>query len=369
MKVKIPIKQFSGSYNSEDTIFLLKQINEAHTDVREKEKCIQSGVLHYSEMLSHEALPTKDYIALFYSLTEKHGERLASEIVGLADHIHKTRKGPITIVSLLRAGTPIGALINRVLKDRYNRDSVHFSISIIRDRGIDENALRYITRKENRSASSIVFVDGWTAKGVITRELKQAVAKWNSENPQLTLNDTLHVVLDIGGTADVAATREDYAIPSGVLNAPVSGLVSRTVLNDKISPHDFHGTVYYDYLESFDQTNWFLDTIFEKTKRVEPAKVCLDDGAATARENMKKYIKTIMNMYHKTDINKIKPGIAEASRVMKRRVPEVLILKDLNDEDVAHLVVLAKQKNVKIEVDSASPFKATALIADQEGAG
>ncbi len=37
-------------------------------------------------------------------------------------------------------------------------------------------------------------------------------------------------------------TREDFLIPSACLNSTVSGLVSRTVLNDDlIGPADFHG--------------------------------------------------------------------------------------------------------------------------------
>jgi hypothetical protein len=44
----------------------------------------------------------------------------------------------------------------------------------------------------------------------------------------------------------VAASAEDYLIPSSILNATLSGLISRSVLNaDYIYAQDFHGCVFY----------------------------------------------------------------------------------------------------------------------------
>ena len=48
----------------------------------------------------------------------------------------------------------------------------HYSVSIIRDRGIDENALHYIYR--THPEGKIQFVDGWTGKGAISIELTKA---------------------------------------------------------------------------------------------------------------------------------------------------------------------------------------------------
>ena len=144
----------------------------------------------------------------------------------------------------------------------WGTETKHYSISIIRDRGIDTNALECILRRDKRPAAGLVFVDGWTGKGVITRELKRAVKAWNATHPE-RLDDRLYVVADIGGVADVAATLDDYVIPSGIMNATVSGLVSRSILNGAISQADFHGCVYYGHLEPYDMSNWFLDTVTE----------------------------------------------------------------------------------------------------------
>ena len=63
-----------------------------------------------------------------------------------------------------------------------------------------------------------------------------------------------------------------------------------------------------------------------------------------------------------TDVNLIKPGIGEATRVLLRRVPRLLMLRDLNAPDVAHLNVLAREKSVPLIVDTNLPYQAVSLI-------
>ena len=50
------IQGFSGSYLPTDVQFLLRQLNVEVTDIAEKERLIQTGQKHYSEMLSAEPL-------------------------------------------------------------------------------------------------------------------------------------------------------------------------------------------------------------------------------------------------------------------------------------------------------------------------
>lgn len=52
-----------------------------------------------------------------------------------------------------------------------SKEDPHYSVSIIRDRGIDRNAINYILNKHR--AECIQFVDGWIGKGAIFRELKK----------------------------------------------------------------------------------------------------------------------------------------------------------------------------------------------------
>ena len=61
-----------------------------------------------------------------------------------SEKILKQKGADVVLVSLARAGTPIGILAKRYIKYKYNLNLPHYTISIIRDKGIDENALKYI---------------------------------------------------------------------------------------------------------------------------------------------------------------------------------------------------------------------------------
>ncbi len=355
---------FSGSYRPEDTIFLLKPMALETVDIATKERLIQSGQRHYSELLAPEPAPDPHYLELFDALTARYAQRLAAEIKALACHLIATRFGQITVVSLARAGTPIGALLMRALHQQGRLDTRHYSISIIRDRGIDENALAFMLRRDGRDPAGLAFVDGWTAKGVIAEALQQALHRWNAYQPE-QLDEALHVVSDIGGVADVAATYDDYAIPSGILNATVSGLTSRSILNAAIGPEDFHGCVFYAGFAAQDRSHWFLDQITEHFASAKPADVCCDPDERWERQRlMREFLTRIHTHYSINDRNFIKPGVAEATRVLLRRLPDMLLLRDPDHPDVEHLRLLALQKQVPVLVDPAMPIYATALIKE-----
>lgn len=355
---------FSGSYPSEDTVFLLKPMAMAGVDVATKERWIQSGQRHYSELLAPEQAPNPRYLALFEALTARYARRLATEIMALAHHLAETRPRSITVVSLARAGTPVGALLARALRGLGRAEVRHYSISIIRDRGIDENALKFILRREEREPAGLAFVDGWTAKGVIAGELRRALRYWNARQPE-RLAESLHVVSDIGGVADVAATDDDYAIPSGILNATVSGLTSRSILNAAIGPDDFHGCVFYAEFAPHDRSRWFLDQVAGHFAAVEPATVRHDsDRRLKRRRLMREFLARVHARYRVADRNFVKPGVAEATRVLLRRLPDRLLLRDPDHPDVEHLRLLAGEKRVPVVVDPTMPLQATALIQD-----
>ncbi|HAS52184.1 MAG TPA: hypothetical protein DCS21_10755 [Gammaproteobacteria bacterium] len=355
---------FTGSYAPDDAIFLLKPMALAMVDVAAKERLIQSGQRHYSEMLTPERVPGPRYLELFEALTERYAARLATEIMALARYLAASRPRQVTVVSLARAGTPIGALLARALRQLGRPDVRHYSISIIRDRGIDENALAFILRQEQRDPAGLAFVDGWTAKGVITEELQGALRRWNAHQPE-QLDEALHVVSDIGGTAEIAATYDDYAIPSGILNATVSGLTSRSILNAAIGPADFHGCVFYQEFAAHDRSHWFLDQVSAHFATVEPISVRGDSGERQERRAaMQNFLTRLHKRYAISDRNFVKPGVAEATRVLLRRVPGLLLLKDPTHPDVAHLQWLVEEKQVPVVIDPAMPIQAAALIKE-----
>ena len=59
-------KILTGSYSSEDVVFLLKDLSDASLErsLNEREEAIQGGV-HYSEMLPIEYEPTEAYLTSF----------------------------------------------------------------------------------------------------------------------------------------------------------------------------------------------------------------------------------------------------------------------------------------------------------------
>lgn len=355
---------FSGSYRVEDAVFLLKPISLGMVDVAVKERLIQSGARHYSELLAPERAPDPEYLRLFDALTERYAPRLAAEIMALAGELAASRPSEITVVSLARAGTPVGALLVRALRRLGRADARHYSISIIRDRGIDENALAFLLRREGRRPAGLAFVDGWTAKGVIAGELYRAVSRWNAGQPE-RLDGALHVVSDIGGVAEVAATVDDYAIPSGILNATVSGLTSRSILNAAIGPNDFHGCVFYADFAPHDRTTWFLDRVAGRFATAVPTPVRRDPAErAERRRMMAGFLSRLQARYRIRDRNFIKPGVAEATRVLLRRLPDLLLLRDAGHPDVDHLRLLAAEKRVSVVVDPGMPVQATALIKE-----
>lgn len=338
---------FTGSYAPEDVTFLLKPLTIDYTDVAEKERLIQSGERHYSEMISIEKAPDQRYLDLYERAMDQNQVRLARDVVSLARSISRSvtpqpGSAGIAVVSLARAGTPIGALVHRYLK-LTGYASRHYSISIIRDRGIDLNALAHILR--DHAPSDIVFVDGWTGKGAITRELH------GERGPMmLGVRPVLAVVADPAGCADLAASGDDYVIPSGILNGIVSGLISRTVLNDQIGEDDFHGTVYLEHLADRDVTNDFLERIWRlMLENSTQAATWLEYDRAPRRKACRLMLDAIREDAGVDNENNIKPGIAEATRAVLRRVPDKLYLTDRDDPAVAHLVHLALQKGIEID--------------------
>ncbi len=139
------VPPFSGSYRSDDVTFLLKPLAlEPILDLAEKERLIQSGQRHYSEMLSPEALPSQRYLDLFRSACHANRAQMAHDCLQLAALVAARRSGPVTLVSLARAGTPVGVILTHLLRRLFERACSHYSVSIIRDRGIDAVALRHI---------------------------------------------------------------------------------------------------------------------------------------------------------------------------------------------------------------------------------
>lgn len=355
---------FHGSYRPDDVEFLLKPIAMSFiSDIDTKERLIQSGKRHYSEMLSPERLPSNRYRELFMWAHQSNRERMARDCLRLATSIVERHGSCPTLVSLARAGTPVGAVLRHLICRLHGTTPKHFSVSIIRDRGMDTVAMDRILGSGFRP-ESIAFIDGWTGKGVISRELKSAVRRYN-ELHGVDIDAGLYVLSDLAGTAAYAASSDDYLISSSILNATISGLVSRSVLNELIGPEDFHGCVFYQEFLAHDLSQWFVDDI------VSAAISLTDSGGGKESAHLsdkflvrqrQEFLAGEMRRRGISDVNHVKPGIGEATRVLLRRKPRTVLVKSVSLDCVTHLVELAREKGVPVEVVDSMPYNAMSII-------
>lgn len=349
----------SGSYLPEDVHFLLQPVNIGLTDVLEKERLIQSKQKHYSEMISQEDAPSQTHMQLFERAMTQNGLRMAADVQSLALALEERYQGPtIALVSFVRAGLPLGVLLRRALID-LGRDAHHYGISIVRDRGIDTVALESIIAAHG--AENIVFVDGWTGKGAISGEIKRSLAG-DSRFPE---DPRLVVLADPCGRAWLAASAEDWIIPSGILGATVSGLVSRSIWP---SDGGLHGCVVYDHLREHDVTRAFIDRIEAARAAVEvsPALPWTPDEAENLQIDALGVVSRLSERFGVTNLNRIKPGIAEATRAVLRRVPDQVLVRDRNDADVQLLIHLTDRAGIQVQEagEDLGPYRAVTIIRE-----
>ncbi len=342
-----------SSYSEKDVILLLKDITGLvePQSTEEREKLIQSGK-HYSEMLPIEYVPTDKYMKVYYEALENYSKSVAEAVGRLSDKIVENRGEDVVLVSLARAGIPIGILVKRYIAFKYNIDIPHYSISIIRGRGIDDNAMKYLLGKYK--PSQLLFVDGWIGKGAILNELKKDISAYEG-----VLAD-IAVIADPANVTELCGTHDDILIPSSCLNSTVSGLVSRTFLRDDIiGKDDFHGAVYYGELKDSDLSYAFIHAIekeFSRESKELQENIIEGQGIDEVQE--------IGAHFGIDDINLIKPGIGEATRVLLRRVPWKILIDDKykGDPQLGHLVRLAEEKNVPIEYYPLQHYKCCGII-------
>jgi len=345
-------KQTFGSYSEKDVIFLLKDLSHFQLEgsVEAREQMIQGGQ-HYSETLPIEYQPPAEYLKVFWETLAEYKQKVALCTGVVSEQIYAQKGENTVLVSLARAGTPVGVLIKRYLLENYQLDLPHYSISIIRDRGIDENAVRYILK--SHPGKSIQFIDGWTGKGAISIELTKACKSFK-EKYDIELDDTLAVLADPGHCTTLFGTREDFLIPSACLNSTVSGLVSRTVLNQQlIGPEDFHGAKFYKEMLDDDVSNEYIKEITEQFPLIlEEAKknaqlLLQGDKELPAFKGLQE-VKRIAEEFAISSLNYVKPGVGETTRVLLRRVPWKILMKDPDSPFVKHILMLAKERDVEV---------------------
>lgn len=351
-----------GSYHADDVAWLLKDLSDIKLEapIEDREELIQSGGAHYAESLPVEYQPSDDYLSLFKESLGESSLRMATAVAVVAEQILALKGENVVLASLARAGTPIGLLIKRWLKYNHDITVPHYAVSIVRGKGIDAQALHYLN--DHHGAENVIFVDGWTGKGAITFELTQALQAF-AKKTGIIFNDDLAVLADPGYCVEIFGTRDDFLIPSACLNSTVSGLISRTVLNDDyIGPNDFHGAKYYKELLDADVSYDFIDTIVDRFIEVD---TIIHQEDTTPTWSGMKTVEKLSKEYGINNVNLVKPGVGETTRVLLRRVPwRVLMRRDAYDE-LAHVRMLAEGRGVPVHIVDKLSYSCVGLIHPQ----
>ncbi|MEU8968848.1 phosphoribosyltransferase [Streptomyces monashensis] len=359
-----------SSYAPDDVGWLLQDLSDVTLEAptEEREEAIQSGGAHYAESLPVEYQPSEQYQELFQAALDASAARIAQAVGVVTETVLAERSPRPVLVSLARAGTPVGVLMRRWAQFRHGLDLPHYAVSIVRGRGIDATALRWLAA--HHDPRDVVFVDGWTGKGAITRELAEAVEEFERAEGIAGFDPEIAVLADPGSCVRTYGTREDFLIPSACLNSTVSGLISRTVLRaDLVGPDDFHGAKFYRELAGSDVSVAFLDAVAARFPEVA-------DAAGTAAKELMaedrtptwagwRAVERISEEYGIHDVNLVKPGVGETTRVLLRRVPWKILARKGAGADLDHVRLLAQQRGVPVEEVGGLPYTCVGLIHPQ----
>ncbi|WP_217129003.1 phosphoribosyltransferase [Streptomyces sp. AC558_RSS880] len=356
-----------SSYAPEEVGWLLQDLSDVTLEAptEEREEAIQSGGAHYAESLPVEYQPSEQYQELFHAALNESAARLAHAVGVVTETVLAERSPRPVLVSLARAGTPVGILMRRWAQHRHRLDLPHYAVSIVRGRGIDANALRWLAA--HHDPRDVVFVDGWTGKGAITRELAQAIEEFEKAEGVTGFDPEIAVLADPGSCVRTYGTREDYLIPSACLNSTVSGLISRTVLRaDLVGPHDFHGAKFYRELAGADLSVAFLDAVAARFPEVTDA-ACAQAKELLSTDRTPTWegwaaVERISEEYGIHDVNLVKPGVGETTRVLLRRVPWKVLARAGAGSDLDHVRLLAQQRGVPVEEVDGLPYTCVGLI-------
>ncbi len=313
--------------------------------IAEKEQLIQSGQAHYSDFIQPETPPSEIQMAIYRESLARYRHKIAQGIIALSDHILRqpeSQKQPqIVLLSLIRAGLPLGVLLKRHLARQ--RPVHHYGISIIKDKGLDRAALETIFSRHPQAA--YYCIDGWIGKGAITANLRQSWQQHAAHIPMqlLTLSDP---TCDL---SDYSPYGGDWLIPFGILGSPISGFISRTLYQAYPQPH---ASYYYDqiaqhYTPATAPFNHFIAQIEQEIPRATAPN--LSHEHKIPHRQLLAQLAQIQRQHHIADLNRFKPSIAEATRAILRRQPEKVLIAPRNETpDLRLIKTLCAERHIPL---------------------
>ncbi|WP_338144134.1 phosphoribosyltransferase domain-containing protein [Nocardioides turkmenicus] len=338
-----------GSYERDDVAWLLTDLSSEETETSAGES-------------------EQEHPELFDEALSASAQRVAYAVGLVTEHVLARRGQEAVLVSLAPAGTPIGVLMRRWAQRVHGLDLPHYAISLIHGRGIDQTALAYLAA--HHDPARVMFVDGWTGTGAVTRELAAAVEKANSTldaHLSSPFSPELAALADPGRSVAIHGTREDYLIPSACLGPTVSGLVSRPVIDDdRVGPNDFHGAVSRADLAASDLSKKFVDTVAARFPIVR-TKVMLDLEAHLGGDHTPTWagwdaVEDAAERFGNGDVGLVVAGVGDTLRLLLHGEPATILVNPARDADLGLVRRLAQERGVPLERVSDMPYSCIGLL-------
>lgn len=243
----------------------------------------------------------------------KAGSKIYIAAQNLASSILKWQPNPekILFVSILRAGVPITEWLCQMLPGSFGA-----ALSLFVGIGIDKRALDEI--KRDFPDRTIIFVDGWTGKGGVAREIEKLKS------------GPLAVLIDPWGWADFAGIREDIFCPSACFTGLATLGFSRTFFVD-----DDNLFSAYRFSGEFAQPD-----IVDIWKSSSPLSLLNSDTVQSLDQKIDRF---------QTDTN-FRIHSNEVCRALINAAPEILLFADSEDyarTNFSLLLNLARQRNIQ----------------------
>lgn len=346
----------SGSLGDENCIYLLKDLQGIVTPVpaQEKRRLLKEGRPGHS-ILAEDPPISHSENALFLNLLEENRAEIAKCVGVLCESILEQKQSFPIIVSLARGGVAYGALCRQYFKKFCHVDIPHYCVSLIRNVGIDENALNYIVRKHGDRP--IQFIDGWTGSGFLSAQLDKYISLYNHKNGT-QISAKLAVLADTSHICQLSGTRKDILLPDCCLNSTVCGLISSVYYDPAvIGPEDFHGAVVWDSLQHQDFSKYFLDTVTASLVKQQPKSEQVTGNYG--REVSHRLSSELMI----DDSKRIRLGIGESTRALFRSDISRILSVDPSDPRLTFLAKLASSKGVRIEQYDTGEYACVTILA------
>lgn len=126
----------------------------------------------------------------------------------------------------------------------------------------------------------------------------------------------------------------------------------------------------YKDLKAMDVSNFFIDTIANEFEAAEGFTGGISKDSL--REDIiKPYkglydIEIIKTTFNINDINLVKPGVGETTRVLLRRIPWKILVNNPENPNLKHIIRLAKERNVPVETYKNMSYSCCGIIKPKE---